>query len=108
MGLLGALAQPSSLLPKLDRTTHNLKEAGWTGRQKGEAGVSNWCIQKASCRHWHEEPASSNPRVPSLLQPRAWPAALPTTANQAVCTDPVPLLIIAGLLEPSGSPWRPR
>lgn len=42
------LAQPSSLLPRLDRTTHNLKEAGWTGRQKGEAGVNNRCIQKAS------------------------------------------------------------
>lgn len=68
--------------------------------------VSNRCIQKASRQHWHEETASSNPRAPSLLQPRAWPAALPTTTSRAVCTDPVAPANHCRMIRALGEPWE--
>lgn len=60
--------------------------------------VSNQCVQTASHPGWHEK------RQTALILAAPPTAHLPT---KWCALTPWPLLIIAGLLEPLGSPWRP-
>lgn len=102
---MASLSCPASL-PGFVKLFTSLRESGSSARQKEEASESSLCPNSLpSVVHWLQKRHRTFLLNASLLQP---PSGQPAPQKAGQCALTLwPLLIIVGLLAPSGSPQRP-